>query len=69
MGYGTEATGMLIDWAFEQPSVQAVRATIPPWNTPSIRVAEKLGMIVVGESEDAEAGKVIVYQKYRAALP
>jgi RimJ/RimL family protein N-acetyltransferase len=69
MGYGTEATGMLIDWAFEQPSVQAVRATIPPWNTPSIRVAEKLGMIVVGESEDAETGKVIVYEKRRAASP
>lgn len=69
MGYGTEATGILMDWAFEQPSVRAIMATIPPWNTSSIRVAEKLGMTVVGESEDPEAGRVIVYEKRRAVLP
>lgn len=67
MGYGTEAAGMLIDWALAQPSVTAVRATIPPWNTPSIRVAEKLGMKVAGEAEDPEAGRVIVYEKKRPA--
>lgn len=62
MGYGTEAAGTLIAWALEQPGVTAVRATIPPWNTPSIRVAEKLGMIVTGEAEDPDAGRVFVYE-------
>ncbi|MGH7503418.1 MAG: GNAT family N-acetyltransferase [Longimicrobiales bacterium] len=63
MGYATEAAGLLIAWAFAQPHVTAVRATIPPWNTPSIRVAEKIGMVVVGEAEDAGVGKVIVYER------
>lgn len=62
MGYGTEAAGLLIEWALNQPGVVAVHATIPPWNTPSIRVAEKLGMTVLGEGEDPEAGRVTVYE-------
>jgi len=62
MGYGTEAAGILIHWALEQPGVAAVRATIPPWNTSSLRVAEKLGMWVCGESDDPEAGRVIVFE-------
>ena len=62
MGYGTEAAGILVQWALAQPGVTAIRATIPPWNAPSLRVAEKLGMCVCGESTDPEVGKVIVFE-------
>jgi RimJ/RimL family protein N-acetyltransferase len=62
MGYGTEAAGILIQWALKQPGITAVRATIPPWNTPSLRVAEKLGMRACGESTDPEVGQVIVFE-------
>jgi RimJ/RimL family protein N-acetyltransferase len=65
MGFATEAAGLLISWALIQPGVIAVRATVPPWNTPSIRVAEKLGMRAVDEAEDPEAGTVIVYERER----
>ena len=61
-GYATEAALAAIRWAFTQPDVVAVRATIPPWNGGSIRVAEKVGMKLTGEAEDDEVGPVLVYE-------
>jgi RimJ/RimL family protein N-acetyltransferase len=60
MGYATEALETLLAWAWEQ-GVTTVSATIPPWNAPSIRVAEKLGMVLTGTEEDPEVGTVLVY--------
>lgn len=61
-GYATEAATAAIRWAFTQPDVFAVRATIPPWNAGSIRVAEKIGMRLSGQAEDDEVGPVLVYE-------
>ena len=61
-GYATEAMERLLAWAFAQPRASVARATIPPWNTPSIRVAEKLGMTPAGNTEDREVGEVLVYE-------
>ncbi|MGH2690838.1 MAG: GNAT family N-acetyltransferase [Actinomycetota bacterium] len=61
-GYATEAMERLLAWAFTQPRASVARATIPPWNTPSIRVAEKLGMTPAGKAEDREVGEVLVYE-------
>jgi RimJ/RimL family protein N-acetyltransferase len=61
-GFATEAVRALVDWAFEQPAVNAVRATIPPWNAPSVRVATKLGMQQVGVGRDDEVGEIHVYE-------
>ncbi|WP_131770522.1 GNAT family N-acetyltransferase [Candidatus Protofrankia californiensis] len=44
-GYATEAATAAISWVFDvQPDLSEVVSTIVPANTPSIRVAERLGM-------------------------
>lgn len=66
-GYATEATQALTAWTFEQPGVVAVRATIPAWHTPSLRVAEKLGMRQVATARDDEDGEILVFEVRRPA--
>jgi len=61
-GYATEAAQALLQETWLDPSITAVQATIPPWHSDSIRVAEKLGMTAVGETNDDEVGKIIVYE-------
>jgi RimJ/RimL family protein N-acetyltransferase len=61
-GYGTETARAVMQWMLEQPRVRCVRATVPPANLPSIRVAEKIGMQVVGEDTDPEVGRVVVFE-------
>jgi [ribosomal protein S5]-alanine N-acetyltransferase len=65
-GYATEAAAALVKFAWTDPGVIAVQATIPPSNSDSIRVAEKLGMVPFGEGEDDEVGKIIIYEIRRA---
>ncbi len=43
-GYVTEATRVVIDWAFQQPSIFRVYATTDVENIASQRVLEKVGM-------------------------
>ena len=43
-GYMPEATRILIDWAFQQPSIYRVYATTDVDNVASRRVLEKVGM-------------------------
>ena len=62
MGLATEGLQALLAWLFEQSDVDRVRVTMPPDNAPSIRVAEKLGMQLVGKGQDEEAGEVLVYE-------
>jgi RimJ/RimL family protein N-acetyltransferase len=64
-GYATEASRALAAWALEQPRVTTVRATIPPWHAPSLRVAEKLAMCQVGTAHDDEVGEVLVFELRR----
>ena len=61
-GYATEAMRALVAWALAQPGVTRVRATIPPGNAPSLRVAEKAGMRLVGTERDDEVGEVQVWE-------
>jgi RimJ/RimL family protein N-acetyltransferase len=65
-GYATEATRALITWSLEQVGVAVVWATIPPWHTPSLRVAHKVGMRQVGTAHDEEVGEVLVFEAHRA---
>lgn len=60
-GYATEAMRRLLEWAFTQPGADLARATIPTWNAPSIRVAEKLGMTFIGKGTNNEVGDVLLY--------
>jgi RimJ/RimL family protein N-acetyltransferase len=62
IGLATEGLQALLDWLFERSGVERVRAAIPPDNAPSIRVAEKVGMQLVGRAEDPQAGEVLHYE-------
>lgn len=62
-GYATEAVRIAVAWALAQPGVGTVRATIPAWNVPSIRVAEKIGMAHAGTDVDPDVGEVLVYER------
>jgi ribosomal-protein-alanine N-acetyltransferase len=62
LGFATEAVRVLVLWALAQPGVARVRATIPPNNAPSRRVAERAGLRPVGTAHDAEAGEVEVWE-------
>lgn len=64
-GLTAESVTALIDWAFEDPRVALVRATIPPENVPSRGVAERAGMTLIGPDVDPEAGEVLVYERGR----
>ena len=43
-GYVTEAATAVIQWAFQQPDVRSVSATVPDENNASQRVAQRLGL-------------------------
>ncbi|MEO8031382.1 MAG: cob(I)yrinic acid a,c-diamide adenosyltransferase [Gemmatimonadota bacterium] len=60
-GFGTEAVGALIGWALAQPGCRRVCANIPPDNTGARRVAEKVGMRLVGKLWDEDIDEVLVY--------
>jgi RimJ/RimL family protein N-acetyltransferase len=62
LGYGTEATAAAVSWALSHEDVDGVRATIPDWNAPSLRLAEKIGFVMTGTAEDPEVGEVLVYE-------
>jgi len=61
-GYATEAVTACVAWAFEQPGIQAVRATTFEWHIPSLRVIEKVGMSRVGVRAHETMGELVVYE-------
>jgi RimJ/RimL family protein N-acetyltransferase len=60
-GYASEATQALVDWALKQPGVRRVCASIPPDNLPARRVAEKVGMTIVGHVWEEDIDEVLLY--------
>jgi RimJ/RimL family protein N-acetyltransferase len=50
-GYATEAATALLRWAAERRGVESVIARIEPANSPSLRVAAKLGMREIASPE------------------
>ena len=66
-GYASEATQALVDWALSQPGVRRVCASIPPDNLPARRVAERVGMEVVGTLWEEETDEVLLYAVGRGA--
>lgn len=61
-GYAAEAVRGIVGWAFGQPGVARVRATIPPGHAASQRVAAKAGLRRVGTVPDEELGEVEVWE-------
>jgi len=69
-GYGTEAAGALIAWAFEHPEVSRVVAETFPHLHPSIRVMERNGMIFLGSgSEEGVIRFGITREAFEAGRP
>lgn len=57
-GYATEAAGMLVEFANNDPRVRIVRAHTLPENNASTRVLRKNGFVFVGEVVDPDDGPV-----------
>lgn len=55
-GYASEACAAMINWAAEQHGVPAFVLSIAPDNTPSQRIAARLGFVKVGSQIDEEDG-------------
>jgi ribosomal-protein-alanine N-acetyltransferase len=69
-GYGTEATGALIQWAFSHPEVHRVVAETYPHMRPSLRVMERNGMTFMGTgSENGVVRFGIERAAYEASCP
>jgi RimJ/RimL family protein N-acetyltransferase len=64
LGYATEAVGALIAYAFDTLGAEVVRAYADAENTPSIRVAEKVGMRLVERIEHRGGNEVWVGVRY-----
>jgi RimJ/RimL family protein N-acetyltransferase len=67
-GFASEAAIGLSAWAAGRPGVQRLRASIGPSNTPSLRVAARLGLVEIGRQVDDEDGEEIIFER-RLILP
>ncbi|HEU5169097.1 MAG TPA: GNAT family N-acetyltransferase [Gemmatimonadales bacterium] len=68
-GYATEAARALARWALAQPGVRRVCASMPPDNRAAIRVAQKVGMRLLGTVWEEELDDVLLYAIERARAP
>jgi ribosomal-protein-alanine N-acetyltransferase len=66
-GYATEAAGALAQWALAHPEVARVCASMPPDNLAAIRVAQKLGMRLMGTVWEEDLDEVLLYGIGRGA--
>ena len=64
-GFATEAVTKVVEWSLMQASVEQVTATTFPWNRPSLRVLEKVGMQFAERSDHDMLGEMWVYAKVR----
>ena len=67
-GYATEAAGALVTWALDHPGVVRVCASMPPDNAAAIRVAQKIGMRLLGTVWEEDLDDVLLYGVDREAV-
>lgn len=60
-GFATEAAEALVHWALSHPTVERVCASMPPDNHPAIRVAQKVGMRLLGTVWEEDLDDVLLY--------
>jgi len=56
-GYATEAVGALVDYAFDTLGADVARAYADAANAPSVRVGEKVGLVVVERFDGQHEGE------------
>jgi RimJ/RimL family protein N-acetyltransferase len=69
LGYATEALEALVAYAFDRLGAEVVRAYASADNVPSIRVAEKIGMLLMERMEHRSGDEVwygVRYERNRA---
>jgi RimJ/RimL family protein N-acetyltransferase len=66
-GYAEEAVRALMGWALSEQGVTRFRASVGPWNAPSLHLVRKLGFVRVGVQWDEEDGEELVF--HRDGLP
>jgi ribosomal-protein-alanine N-acetyltransferase len=64
-GFAKEAATGLLDWAAGDGRVKRFRASVGPWNAPSLALVEALGFHQVGTQVDEEDGEELVFERVR----
>ncbi len=64
-GYATEAAAAVRDWAFENTPFFSLFSYMHEANTPSARVAQRIGMSLVETYADKEEGNITVYSLHK----
>lgn len=62
-GFAAEAVRACVDWALEDPSIEAVQATTFPWHVASLGVIRRLGMRQVGVRDHDTLGELLVFER------
>lgn len=63
LGYASEATVAMVEWALSQPGCEAVTATTLPWHTASVRVLQRAGLRPVGWRDHELLGDLQVFER------
>jgi RimJ/RimL family protein N-acetyltransferase len=61
-GYARESVRALMEWAAARPDVRTFRASIGPWNEPSLGLIRGLGFVQVGTQWDERDGEELVFE-------
>lgn len=61
-GFAEEAVRALFAWALENDAVKGFRASVGPWNDPSLKMVAKLGFHQVGVQWDERDGQELVFE-------
>jgi [ribosomal protein S5]-alanine N-acetyltransferase len=64
-GFASEAAVGLMDWAATKHGIRRFRASVGPWNTPSLGLVRGLGFKRVGVQIDEVDGKELVFELSR----
>jgi RimJ/RimL family protein N-acetyltransferase len=62
-GFAEEAVRALMSWAANVAGVTRYRASVGPWNAPSLGLVRKLGFVQVGVQWDEVDGEEIVFHR------
>ena len=64
-GLASEATLACVEWALDQPGIDAVRATTFPWHHASLGVIRRCGMVACGTRSHELFGDLLVFERRR----
>ncbi len=63
LGFATEGTRAVVEWALLHPKVRTVRACTPSWHVASRRVLERAGLELVGSHDHDMMGELLEFER------